>query len=115
MVVLTPAVTPAEKTVIRMSQEYKRSQSSTSREGQLVAEMEKTAGEVAAHYVNTRNEEFTIIQIFGCYVDLSIKGQECEVWMLEMNFKSQKTKLVKGTEILGLEDATNRIIGQFLT
>lgn len=64
-------------------EEYKKAASSDP-QGQLVAEMEKTAGDAAYQYVKAYGRDFNDIKVFGFYVDLSKKLQ-CEVWMLKID------------------------------
>ena len=80
--------------------------------GQLLASMEKVAGDIAYQNIVNGPEErkvFRCITIFALSIDF-VKD-ECKVYKLEMDFSGRRSKLYVGDKALDLPDGVNRLFG----
>ena len=80
--------------------------------GQLLAGMEKVAGDVAYEVLRkdipAAEKAFETINIYGLLCDFTIR--ECQVYKLELDFVNTKSTLSKGDEDVPLATAISRLI-----
>ena len=96
-----------------MENKVKMSGDSSNITGQLMAEMEKVAGDLASIYlqdtaVPDEKKEFQYIELIGFVTDFA--KSICKVYKLVMDFYNSKSTLYSGEQELESNDALNRLI-----
>ena len=77
--------------------------------GQLLAGMEKVAGEIALEYIQTSDSPiFTKIEVYGLIVDL--EKQVCTAHKLSMDLDTNSSSLKSSAEELGFSEGINRLL-----
>ena len=100
-----------EDTLMGAVTENKLSSSSGDVEAQLLAEMEKVAGELVSKYFQKQGEVKAInkIEIYGLIITFP---DTCRVRMLQMDFVSKSSCVHLGSESLTVTDGFNRLVTQ---
>ena len=84
--------------------------------GQLMAGMEKVAGDLAYLHIlrniDISKRKFTFIEIFGVLV--SLRSETCKIYKLVMNFKRAKSVLFMGKQELKPSEAMSILSGRTL-